>query len=270
MATKKQDAGNVATPAETVSAGYAKILAYGDSGVGKTTSGALLDKVHFILTESQAEDHIRAINPNAIIHSVRRVEDIWPIISYLHELRASGHADGSEWVVMDTLSDFNALIINQILAAKQEKEPDKTPRTNQADWGYINSTTIRIGRDIRDLPYNTLCLCLSARDTNQETSERFVRPKFAGKTVHETICSLFGVVTYMYRETFAKLDADGKPIEKVVRLAMLDGDDHYISKPGRNLRPVERPDFAEWWKRMQYPIDVDALRRSMFGLEEEI
>lgn len=214
---------------------YINVLIYGDSGVGKTVlsgSASVVPELSPVVV-LDIEGGTRSLEkryPNAKkirITSFSQLEKVYV------DLRDKNH--GFKTVVIDSLTEARAFGMYEIMKRALQNDPDRDPDLpGIGEWGKSAEQTKRLIRAFRDLPMNTIFVCLATTDQDKK-GRRLTKPSLPGKMGAE-VAAFLDVVLYMYR----KEDPD---TEEVKRYLLSSFTDEFVAKDRTDRLPpvIEEP-----------------------------
>lgn len=223
---------------------FLKILLFGLSGVGKSTCAAQAPgPVLYIAAELNALSVVRQANPDADVVVVKTLADLREILRYL-----MGEGAGKyKTVVIDSLSEVQALIRNEMLA----REVGKDVLTIQ-EWGKLGDKTHEIVRGFRELPCNLVVIAL-AEDAGDE-GRRFIQPSLYGRASRD-VPALLTLVGYAFKEP-----GDAQSPGTKYRV-LFESSGSVVTKTMRGLSPKMEPDVQSW---------IDAIQSYKKGVTPEV
>lgn len=201
----------------TVHANKVKLVIYGTSGAGKTTSIKTLphDKTLVISAESGLLSlsgtkidyvDIATDDKGQVLNSEKRLERLKDILKYLDTAEA---IKKYEYVVVDSLTEIGEIIAN----FWKEKITDKA-KTFEV-WGSIGQSQINFIKSLRDNQnYNVVLLCLESLEKD-DTSRRFYGPDMPGKAATEFLLPAFDEVFRIVVESDGKRYVQTQPLQTV-------------------------------------------------------
>lgn len=253
---------------EAASDRYLKALVYGPPGTGKTNLGVSAPKPLILLSEHQAVPHMRAAAkrlgvPAPLVLAMDNLKDYRHVLVALRADKAQPFTvrddDGNvvfqsaEWpetVVLDSLTDACELVSAEIRAESPPKVgKDGLPVDSERYWNVLADRCAKLIRAFRDLPINTLFLCLVDDRMVGEGDEakRVVQPMLPMRKLPMTVMAAVNVVGVTYRKR-GDAGKDGKrPMVYGIQTA---GPDYVALKPFPPLRDQEVTDFSSWCKRI--------------------
>lgn len=245
---------------------HVKICVYGPSGTGKTSLGVTAPKPLILLSEQQGALHIKqaALRLKVDMPATLIMEepgDYKAVIRALHGdkkqpfkvlLKDGTVAHEGEWpetVVVDSLTDMGRLIVADIRKQSPPKAgKDGLPVDAQRFWGVLGDRMQNAVLAFRDVPVNTLFLCLSDdRMVGPDDSQvREVRPDLPMRKLGNFLASTCNLMGFSYRAEDRK---GGK--SKVDYGVLFRGPETHLLKPCAPLRPTEKPDASMWLKAIE-------------------
>lgn len=150
-----------------------KVLAYGESGVGKTVFASSFPRPFFMAAEEGLLSIAHLDVDYAEVKQWADVEDI-----YLHLLKEESRKR-YDTVVVDSLTDLQQKAMAHIL--------DKNNRNfaEMRDWGMLLDLMRRFLRQMGDLPYNIVFTSLETRDKDELTGIIHTKPYIQGRISDE-------------------------------------------------------------------------------------
>ena len=213
-----------------------KILLYGNSGAGKSwaSAGSGGSDVFILATERNALQSIKHSNPKARVLYTGEIGGVREFIGAA--ISGELHKQGARVLVIDSLTECQRLLKDEILAGKAGNE------FGIQDWGTLTEKMRRMLRTIRDLPYHVICTALSQSEIEESTGMRHVAPAFEGKKLPNEVAQYFNVVGYCYKQE--NVNGEGKRV--VEHKIMVDGSSRFVVKPCHPLNGIMRPDLQMW------------------------
>lgn len=150
-----------------------KMLVYGDSGVGKTVFSASFPKPFVIASEEGLLSVAGRDIPYVPIHDWADMESI-----YLHLLKDESKAK-YETVVVDSLTDLQQKCLAYVLQQSGRPVPE------QRDWGQLLDVMRRFLRQMADLPYHIVFICLAGTEKDELLGMVKERPAISGRLAVE-------------------------------------------------------------------------------------
>ncbi len=165
---------------------FAKVVAYGAPGTGKTTFGATFPSVLFL----SAESGLLSVRDRRIdIWEIAQWEDLEEAFSYL---KHGEHTYKS--VVIDSLTEVQKKLNEYIVRKFPGVKRGYNDLTSESDWGYNIDRMRKLCRAFRDLPLNVLFIALSQEI--ELDGEAIIRPALNGKTLPDELCGWVDAVIF--------------------------------------------------------------------------
>jgi phage nucleotide-binding protein len=199
------------------------ILAYGESGVGKTTLCATADAPLII----SAEGGLRSLsNYDLPVFEIKSRKDCDEVYDWLE---SSKEANKYNIICIDSLSE-----IAEVLLSDEKK---RTKDARQA-YGVMNDEMAILIRGFRDLPRHIYFSCKLKKVVDESTGATYYMPAVPGNTVLQSLPYFFDEVLAM---KFGKLD-DGE----IYRYLQTQGDLQWVAKDrSNNLDKVVEPNLQK-------------------------
>lgn len=175
---------------------YAKVLIYGDSGVGKTVLSTTLGQR--ILLVDAVDGWVSLRNHPGLLSSVTRVR--YEGLSQLDTL-ADMFLDGAlefDTIVLDEASAIATFDLDTVLKARAAKDISKDPNVpTQPDFFANTERCRRTFTRLLKLPVNVVLVAHVREDKDERTGIVTKRPQFTPKlrTTIEQSCHLVGFLT---------------------------------------------------------------------------
>lgn len=217
--------------ASDLGVGAVKVLVHGHPGSGKTSFAATAPSPLFLLTEPNGVESIRSVNPDAGVIMINEPDDLRGAIKWLHDTKDHGY----QTVVLDSLTDLQGQIQRDVMSRSGNINP------SVQEWGVIIDHTAAIARTVRNLPMDSIVICLSQEVAAETEGVVYVRPAVTGKKLPNVIAAMFSIVAH----TFKRPDKEGLEFQ-----LLLESGEKYTTKGHRALGKYEPPDFAEWKNRI--------------------
>lgn len=175
---------------------HAKVLLYGDSGVGKTTAAAIAPKPLIVDCEGgtmslgRITGYEKAVDAQTIRPS--SYSDLQQLYSYLQ-----GGQHDRETVIIDSLTEVQAMSMDEILS--DPKRPEKFDRETPVlqDYGRNTNRMRKLVRAFRDLPMNVVFTCLPSESKDETDGTVTVSPALT-KKLSADVMGYVDVVGYMF------------------------------------------------------------------------
>ena len=223
---------------------HAKILAYGDSGAGKTFLGCTAPKPCVLLTEPNGMLTIAAANPNAVVVQANDLETVHQFMRDAMDgtLR---EATGCDTIVIDSLTELQRMLRDDIMKMKSGSGNGNV-RWTLDDWSTLTDRMRKLLRMIRDLPFHVVAIALAEVSTD-DSDARYVVPAFQGKKLANEVAGYFSMVTYIYRQQETAEDGTSELRHR----ALMRGPSTYITKTVPGLDSLEVCNVSDWLRRAQ-------------------
>lgn len=208
-------------PLESI-APHPNLLVYSRSGVGKTVFSTSDDSVLLLNTEPEGEISARNLGSKARQWKIRTPKDLDAVYEWAMSLADKGKPIPFKWFVLDSLTTYQRMDMDDILAEGLSRKSDKDPWV--PEWKDYQRNQRRIVRRVTDfnaLPVNMLYTCLTMNPEDEEGNE-FVFPQIHGKEfqVAEQVCALMTSYGYLFtRQRFKMVDGKKKKdgIERLIQ-----------------------------------------------------
>ncbi len=171
-----------------------KMGIHGKAGVGKTRLASDIARFFktFVMTSEfgtasiVSNPNFPEIQPNLDLKDITSWEDTKSAFEYITE-----HQDEYDWTIVDSLTDINKRIIDDIL------QNTKDEVMSMRQWGQVSARMDRLIRYMRDLRTNVLFICLTSGEKNELTGEITQYPSLTGK-LKEELPAYLDIMGYMY------------------------------------------------------------------------
>lgn len=171
-----------------------KMGLYGRSGVGKTRLATTIGKHFktFLISSERSNSTIvshpefAAIRNNLDIMDIESWDDVKSAFDFI-----VGNQDRYEWVIVDSLTDINKRVIDDVQTSSKEET------LSMRQWGQVGSRMEKLIRYMRDLRTNVLFVCLSSGEKNELTGEICQYPSLTGR-LKEEMPAYLDINGYMY------------------------------------------------------------------------
>ena len=167
MALKIQNTQNISENANI------RMIAYGDSGVGKTVFATGFPKTFVIASEDGLLSAAGRDVDYVKLDSWSEMESI-----YLYLLKDESRKK-YQTVVIDSLTDLQQRCLTFVLESNGRTLPE------QRDWGQMLEVMRRFLRQMVDLPYNVIFVCLAGTERDELTGIVRERPAISGRLAVE-------------------------------------------------------------------------------------
>ena len=221
---------------------HAKILAYGDSGAGKTFLGCTAPNPCVLLTEPNGMLTIAAANPQAVVVQANTLQTVHDFMRDAMD-GSLREATGCDTIVIDSLTELQRMLRDDIMAAKGGSG-NANVRWTLDDWSTLTDRMRKLLRMIRDLPFHVVAIALAEVNTD-ENDARYVVPAFQGKKLANEVAGYFSMVTYVYRQMETQEDGT----TELQHRALMRGPSTYITKTVPGLESLEICDVSDWLER---------------------
>lgn len=212
------------------------MLAYGESGVGKTRLAAT--------TGDGARTLILAADPGQLTlrgESIRRIHidsagKFDAVLTWLESYSQHGKSLSERWrfVIMDSVTEIGEAILADMLA-RPAKSGDKGH--GMAAYGDAQQAVMGFIKRLRDLPTHTITLAEQERVKDGETGNFMFGPSLPGKALGPKVPYKFDLVVAM------RSGRDDKG--QIIYWAQTANDGRYVAKDRSGaLDAVERPSLA--------------------------
>lgn len=193
---------------------YTNLLVYGDPGVGKTVLAGSASEVEVLspvlyLDIEGGTLALRKRYPNVDVIRVRSFDELGKVYTELRQGKS-----GYKTVVVDSLTEAQKFGMYSIMEAAVKKDSDRDPDLpGIGEWGKNTEQIRRFVRAFRDLPMNTIFICLAATEV-AKNGNRKEKPSLSAKLSNE-IAGFLDIVLYMY----LKQNEDDQQMRLVCSLA---------------------------------------------------
>lgn len=214
-----------------------KILVEGGSGSGKTSFASRFARPLVACTELQAIPIVKIENPNALIfhnsegrEGIRDARDLQQFRAMVRDPKLHEHVDA---VVLDGITDAQVIIKESYGRAQDNSSVDEIAIKT---WNAIGGMTIRLIRELRDLPVHVVVTVL---DAEVEDDGRIVhRPDLLMKKLPNKMMQFFNVVAFLHTQK----KSGGIRFQTMLR----SDSNKYRVKAMRGLDNVEPPEPLYW------------------------
>lgn len=200
------------------------MLVYGDSGVGKTVLAGTSPNALFLATEHGVISAKRQGSKAKVWKC-----DSWDDIEAAYRWLLSNPDHGFDWVVIDSLTEFQQHLLRWILdrAVKENasRDPDIPAIQDHQKWQNMYK---RFVRQFNDLPVNMLYTATSFRKSDEEGDD-LILPDILGKDygMSQWTCASMHVVGYLARR---KVKSKGSAEAVEVRRLLCEKTGPYFAK----------------------------------------
>jgi hypothetical protein len=222
------------------------MLVYGDSGSGKTVLAGTAPRALFLATEKGVIAAKRQ-GSTAKLHLCQSWQDIENAYVFLRD-----NPDDFDWVIIDSLTEFQQHLLRMILDRNVEENPNRDPDIpaiqDHQKWQNMYK---RYVRQFNDLPVNMLYTATAFRKSDEE-GEDLILPDILGKDygMSQWTCAAMHVVGYLSKR---KVKRGEEKIE--VRRLLCERTGPYFGKDRYDvLVPyVQEPTMPEIIRRIGQP-----------------
>lgn len=199
---------------------YAKVLVYGESGVGKTTfASSAPGPILWLESEGGTGSIAEADLPKIDIARVTSLETYREALGLLQ-----ADPNAYKTVVLDSFTETQALILKEIMHMAVKSDPNRDEFSPLfSEWGRLTGVMREIARGFRDLPMHTVITALQREDTDELTGRVKVRPRLS-PTLADELPGFMDAVGYLYAKgdiVDAKALKDGAEQPEVERIMLL-------------------------------------------------
>lgn len=174
---------------------HAKVLVYGESGVGKTVFASTAPRPILWL---EAEGGTNSISDRSGI-DIARVTGLETYREALQYLQAN--PDTYKTVVLDSFTETQASVMKEIMKRTVQKDPSRDEFSPLfAEWGRLVGVMREIARGFRDLPMHVVITALEREDKDDLTGRTRIKPRLS-PTLADELPGFMDVVGYMYTTT---------------------------------------------------------------------
>lgn len=195
---------------------YVNLLAYGDSGVGKTVFCGSDDNVLFVAPEDNGTLSAKRFGSSAKKWKVQSWDDIVAAYDWLYETSLES-AIPFNWVILDSITEMQSMCMRKVIDEAVALNPSRDPDIPQLqDWQPYFMRLERLVKAFNSLPVNIVYTALQ-QDEENEDGEKVVLPMLQGKGTQyaKKVCgwmSSFGHMTVIRKQIKDQVDEEtGKP-----------------------------------------------------------
>ena len=229
---------------------HLKVLAYGESGVGKTVFAASAPRP-ILWLESEGGTQSIGNKTDIDIARVTNLDSYREALVYLQ-----ANPGKYQTVVLDSFSESMAAVLSEIMGrVVQLDEARDEYSPNFPEWQKLTGVGREIARAFRDLPMNVVITALAREDKDDLTGKIKVRPKMT-PALADDLPTFMDAVIYLYAATVKKgeVDKDGVTPDDdgatIVRNGLIRPTGKYAAKvrapKGSNPTDfIADPDFAK-------------------------
>jgi len=212
---------------------HAKILVWGNSGVGKSWLAASAPNPLIVLTESNGAVSVGHSNPDADVIVIDNIKDLRTICG----MAKSGKLNKYDTIVFDSLTECQRLFKDEILGDRDTLKIQ--------DWGLLATRMLKFIRLVRDLPFHIVCTALADKLTDSEGVITMNLPQFEGKKTANEIMQYFSAVGYYFQKSTIVKTSDGDEHKQLVRNLMFENTTKWMVKPCHPLTNVSDPNMTD-------------------------
>lgn len=211
---------------------YINMMIYGDPGVGKTvlagSASVVEDMSPVLIIDVEGGTYsLTSFFPEV---DVVRVKSIAELLAVYKALTVEEH--GYRTVVLDSLSEINKMVMNDIMRAVVEEDDERDPDVPSIrEWGKLGEQMRRIVRRFRDLDTHVIFTCLTD-ETTDKRGKKTMYPMLNGKLKKE-VAGFMDIVVFMYAKLVrvnAQGEIDPDADEAKHRFVLSSGTDEYVCK----------------------------------------
>lgn len=184
---------------------HAKVLVYGEPGVGKTVFASTAPRPILWL---ESEGGTVSIGDKTGI-DIARVSGLETYREALQFLQAN--PDAYKTVVLDSFTETQAAVLKEIMKAVSANDANRDEFSPQySEWGRLVGVMREIARGFRDLPMHVVITALQREDKDDMTGQTKIRPRLSPALADE-LPGFMDVVGYLYAATKKRgeVDAEG-------------------------------------------------------------
>lgn len=174
-----------------------KILIYGKSGVGKTSSVLSLKPENTLIISDES----------GLLALAGKSFDVWRVDNWddLHKIYADllkpENQTKYKTIMLDSLTELNEMCKDQIVKKDRPEKginPGKVydEMMTMADYGLLQTRMMRFIRSFRDLPYHVIMTCLEDSQKDETTGATQITPSLNGKLA-SNVSAYFDEVFWM-------------------------------------------------------------------------
>ena len=236
---------------------HLKILMQGASGSGKSTMAAMFKKPFIGLTELHAIPTIKKANPGAVLYGRSKddpgIKSAGDISDFVRAARSAAE-HGCDAVILDSLTDAQRLITKHYTQNQGDKAG--TVKTTQESWGLIINATIKICRNLRDIPGAHVMVTVLDQEMEGDWGT-IHRPLISGRKLPGQVPQFFNLVGFAYK--------DRMPSGEIRHQVLFSGpSETYLLKTVPGLEPIEPPEPL-YWAHKYFGHELDAATKKRVG-----
>lgn len=209
----------------------AKVLVYGESGVGKTVFSSTWPEVVFL----NIDKGLASVKKKVYSFEIESWPDLITAAEYLEQ---GNHP--FKTIVLDSMNELQNISMVNVVGTYRDVRRSYNTLPGIGDYGKMLDDVDKMIRYLRSLPYNVIFIAQVAErkfDTDQ------VQPQLVGKASARNICRMMDVVAYLDK----KDSSEGNKIRYMVFDAV-----NYVTKDRSGLLPqqMDNPTYdalARYW-----------------------
>lgn len=204
---------------------YVNIMVYGKPGSGKTVLGGSDDRVLFLAPEDDGTISAKRQGSKAKKWSISDWNDLADACEWIEE-NMDEVTDTFDWIVVDSITFMQKLLMRRILEDAVEENPERNPDVPaMQDWQVYQNRFLRFVQMINSWPINVLWTAL-VRDEEDEEENPILVPDIQGKGYQMAMT----VASYM--TSFGNLRVEMRKVKKDGQFVK-DSDGNFLKKPHR-------------------------------------
>ena len=242
------------------------VLAYGDSGTGKTTLGVSAPSPLILLSETQGMASIKqaAKRQGLPVPRVVIVEEWGDYLTIWETLMKSAGSETvniagvemayPETVVIDSLTDAGNLLWEEIdKIAPPADGKDGLPARGMRSWGAAKDRFEKMLLCYRDLPTHVLFLALrDDKDADEESGKsRSTNPMLPVRSLASRVAAAVNLIAVTTRSSKKSRDPSKKGSYDTIYEVKTVGPEYMLTKEYEPLKHTEAPDFSDWVRRVR-------------------
>lgn len=181
---------------------HAKVLVYGEPGVGKTVFASSAPRP-ILWLESEGGTVSIGDKSGIDIAKVQGLETYREALTYLQ-----ANPDTYKTVVLDSFTETQAAVLKEIMKAVHAADIQRDEFSPQySEWGRLVGVMREIARGFRDLEMHVVITALTREDKDDMTGTSKIRPRLS-PALAEELPGFMDVCGYMYTATKKKGEVD--------------------------------------------------------------